>query len=232
MSYATYERSRRSAILPAEIKQLIENTPRKVRNMTTPTELDAALELAVIFQFHVYKPKDNSLLQHIRLDIPPIVRSFYDLHETELRNILKYVRTLGLANAYYALDMDLLDEAAVKYYLWKTEHNFNAEELDLSEISKKYRLSLVRPTPGTPFTRSATCRRVSSARCLLESAVHIDFLPLASLQCLSVDADNPFPTSYSLPLSTCLSETTSTYCLPATQLGCILYRRHSSITLL
>ena len=94
MSSAHYKRSRRSAILPEEIKQLIENTPRKERKIAPPTELDAALEPLFIFQLNIIKPKQESLLHHIRIDTPAIVRCFYDQHEKELRNILKYVQTL------------------------------------------------------------------------------------------------------------------------------------------
>ena len=34
-------------------------------------------------------------------------------------------------------DIDLLAEAAIKHYLWKSEHNFKAEELDLSNTLSK-----------------------------------------------------------------------------------------------
>ena len=76
---------------PEEIKQLIENTPRKERNIAPPTELDAALEPVLIFQLNIHKPKEESLLHQIRVNTPPIVRSFYEQYETELLNILKYV---------------------------------------------------------------------------------------------------------------------------------------------
>ena len=97
MSSATYTRSRRSAMHQEEIKQLIENTSRTERTSTTATELDAALDPPLIFQFNISKPKEDSLLHHIRVDTPPIVRTFCELNEKELRNILKYVQTLGVA---------------------------------------------------------------------------------------------------------------------------------------
>ena len=78
-------------MLPEEIKQLIENTPRKQRKIAPPTELDAGLEPLLIFQLNINKPNEESLLQHIKVDTPPIVRSFYDQHEKELLNILKYI---------------------------------------------------------------------------------------------------------------------------------------------
>ena len=124
-------------MLPEEIKQLIENTPRKESKIAPPTELDAALEPLLIFQLNIVKPKEESLLHHIKVDTPPIVRSLYDQHEKELLNILKYIRTLGLVNAYYPLAIDLLAEAAIKNYLWKSEDNFQAEELDLSNTWSK-----------------------------------------------------------------------------------------------
>ena len=102
-------------MLPEEIKQLIENTPRKERKIAPPTELDAALEPLLIFQLNITKPKQGSLLHHIRVDTPPIVRSSYDQHEKELLHILKYVQTLGLVNAYHPLDIDLLAEAAITH---------------------------------------------------------------------------------------------------------------------
>ena len=88
-------------MLPEEIKQLIENTPPKDRKIAPPAELNAALEPLLIFQLNITKPKEGSLLHQMRVDIPPLVTSFYDQHEKELQNILKYVQTLGLVNAYY-----------------------------------------------------------------------------------------------------------------------------------
>ena len=115
-------------MLPEEIEQLIENPPGKEKKIAPPTELDAALEPLLIFQLNIHKPKEESLLHHIRVDTPPILRSFHDQHEKELLNILKHVQTLGLVNAYYLLDIDLQAEAAIKHYFWKREHNFKAEE--------------------------------------------------------------------------------------------------------
>ena len=113
-------------MLPEEIKQLIQNTPRKECKIRTPTECDAALEPPLICQSNITKPKEESLLHHIRVDTPPIERTFYDQPEKVLLHILKYVQTLGLVNAYHTLDIDLLAEEAVKHYLWKTVHNFEA----------------------------------------------------------------------------------------------------------
>ena len=124
-------------MLPGEIKQLSANTPRKKRKITTPSELDAALELPLIVQLNITKPKQDSLLHHIRVDVPPIGRSFNDQHEKELQNILKYVQTLELVNVYHPLDIDLLAEAAVKHYLCNTKHNFKAEELELRDTLSK-----------------------------------------------------------------------------------------------
>ena len=139
-------------MLPEEIKQLIENTTRKERMIAPPTELDAALEPLLIFQLKITKPKEESLLHHIRVDTLPIVRSFYDQHEKELLNMLKYIQTLGLVNAYHLLDIDLLAEAAIKHYLWKSAHNFKAEELDLSNtLSKELKRPFVNGLKDPPW---------------------------------------------------------------------------------
>ena len=124
-------------MLLEEIKHLIENTPHKERKITPATELETALEPTLILQFNITKPMEESLLHHIHVHTPPIVRSFYDQHEKELLNILKYVQTLGFVNAYHPLDIDLQAEAAVKHYFWETEQNFKAEELDLSNTLSK-----------------------------------------------------------------------------------------------
>ena len=139
-------------MVPEEIKQLIENTPRKERKIAPPTELDAAPEPLLIFPLNIPKPKEESLLHHIRVDTPPIVSSFYDQHEKELLNILTYVQTLVLVNAYHPLDIDLVAEAAIKHYLWKSEHNFKAEELDLSNaLRKELKLSFVNRLKQPPW---------------------------------------------------------------------------------
>ena len=86
---------------------------------------------------------------------PPIVRSFYDQHEKELLHILKYVQTLGLVNAHHPLDIDLLAEAAIKHYLWKSEHNFKAEELDLSNtLSKELKRPFINRLKEPPWIAS------------------------------------------------------------------------------
>ena len=117
-------------MLPEEIKQLIENTPRKERKISSPTELDAPLQPTLFFQFNITEPKEGSLLHNIRVDTPPIIRTFYDQHEKERLNLLKYVQTVGLVYAYHPLNIDLLAEAAVKLHLWKYEHNDKVEYLD------------------------------------------------------------------------------------------------------
>ena len=124
-------------MLPEEIKQLIENTSGKERKIATPSDLDAALLPTLSFILNIIKPKEESLLHHMRVNTPPIVRSFYEQHVENLLHILKYVQTLGLENAYHPLDIDLLAEVAVKHYFWKTEHNFKAEELDLRNSLRK-----------------------------------------------------------------------------------------------
>ena len=139
-------------MLPEEIKQLIENTPRKEGTIDPPTELDIALAPVLIFQLNITKPKQDSLLHNIRMDTLPIVRSFYDQHEKELLNILKYVQTLGLVNAFHTLDIDLLAEAAIKHYLWNSEHNFEAKELDLSNtLSKQLKRPFVNRLKEPPW---------------------------------------------------------------------------------
>ena len=44
------------------IKQLHANTRRKNWKITSPNELDAGLELLLIFQFHIVKLKEDKLL--------------------------------------------------------------------------------------------------------------------------------------------------------------------------
>lgn len=88
-------------MLPEEIKQLMQNTTHKERNMTSPTELAAALNISPIFQLNIHKPKEESLLHHLQVDTPPIVSTFYDQHPKELLNFLQYMHTLGLANKYH-----------------------------------------------------------------------------------------------------------------------------------
>ena len=49
-------------------------------------------------------------------------------------------------NACHPLDINLLAEAGVKHYLWKTEHKFKAEELDLSNtLSKELNCLCINP---------------------------------------------------------------------------------------
>ena len=55
-------------------------------------------------------------------------------------------------NAYHPLDIDLLAEAAVQHYLSKTEHNYKAEELDLSNaLSKELKRAFVNRLKEPPW---------------------------------------------------------------------------------
>ena len=113
-------------MLSEAITQLIESTQCKKRKITTTAELDAAIEPQVILQFNINKTKSESLSLHMRVDTPPIARTFYDQYEKELQNITKYVQIQGLVNVYHALDIDVLPEAAGNPCWWQTEDNFNA----------------------------------------------------------------------------------------------------------
>ena len=115
-----------------EIKQPIENRPCQDRKVAPPTDLDAALESNLIFQCNVNKAKAESLLHNIQVETPPIARSYYDQHDKELLNILKYVQPLGMVNTYHQLDIDLVAETVAKHYFCDTMHNFKAQELDLN----------------------------------------------------------------------------------------------------
>ena len=61
MLSANYVSSRRSALVPEEITQVIENTLRKERMITCPTELDGATEPNVICKLYIQKLKQESL---------------------------------------------------------------------------------------------------------------------------------------------------------------------------
>ena len=164
-------------MLPEEIKQLIENTPREERKIAPPTEVDAALEPLLIFQLNITKPNEESLLHHIRIDTPPIVRSFYDQHEKKLLNILKDVQTLRRVNAYHPLDIDLLAEAAIKHYLWKSEHNFKAEELHLSNTLRK---ELKRPFVNRLKEPPWIAREWDELMAFMITGRHLDVGPLTT----------------------------------------------------
>ena len=113
--------------------------------MAHPTDRDAVLEPILILQLYVNKLKNETLLLHIRVDTLLIVRSYYKRNEKEPLSIHKYIQTLTLVYAYHSLNIDLLTEAAIKHYLWKTEHNFKAEELDSSKtLSKECKKILVK----------------------------------------------------------------------------------------
>ena len=164
-------------MLPAQIKKLIENTPRKERNIVPPTKLDAALEPLLIFQLNITKVQEESLLYHIRMYTPPIARSFYNQYEKDLPNIVKYLQTLELVNAYYPLDIDLLAETAIKHYLWKTEHNFKAEELDLrNTLSKELKRPFINWLKEPPWM----AREWDELMAFMITGHHLDVGPLTA----------------------------------------------------
>ena len=86
-------------MLPDEITQLIENTRNNERQITSLMELDAVLEPYLVMQFNVTQPEKESLLHYMRVNTPPTIGSFYDQHEKELVNILKYIQPPVLVNS-------------------------------------------------------------------------------------------------------------------------------------
>ena len=87
----------------------------------------------------------------MRVDTPPIVRTFYDQHEKELLHILKNVQTSGLVNVYHPLDIVLLCRSSSEILLMATEHNLKAVELDLrNTMSKEWKCALVKRLKEQP----------------------------------------------------------------------------------
>ena len=131
------------------------------------------------------------------MDTLPIVRTFYDQHEKELLNILKYVQTLGLVNVYHPLDIYLLDEVAVKHYLWKTEHNFQAEALDLrNTLSKELNRQFVNQLKEAP----CIAREWDELMAIVITGHHVDVSPLTPAH---IEKEQGMPGGFQASASKC-----------------------------
>ena len=62
MASKTYKKSRRLAMLPDDIKKLIEETPRKIRPNVKSPQLEQALQEKRIFDIEVKKAGATSLM--------------------------------------------------------------------------------------------------------------------------------------------------------------------------
>jgi len=69
----TYNKSRRLAMIPEDIKKLISDTPRKKRETPEPETFEESVKPPdlTIFTIDVTKPEKDSPLQHGRLSLLP-----------------------------------------------------------------------------------------------------------------------------------------------------------------
>ena len=108
MSSPTYKRSH-MLVMPSEvIFDLIEDTSCAARKIASAIACEVAPETIIILQFNIPKPREECLSHHIRVYIPPMVRSFHKQLEKELLHILAYVQILELVNVCHSLDIDVL----------------------------------------------------------------------------------------------------------------------------
>ena len=126
-----------------QILQLIGTTPRKPRIIlsTTPTpgpSNDAPeTEELFTYTFEIKAPTDKQQFTAHTWKAPPAPTAYWEEHEMTIKHMLQYVQSLGWYMGYHPKDMQLMLEAAGKYYLWKTTYPFKDEDLDLSTIIER-----------------------------------------------------------------------------------------------
>ena len=75
------------------------------------------------------------------------------------------------------MDIELLADRAIKHYLWKSEHNFKAEELDLSNtLSKELKRPLVNRLKEPPWI----AREWDELMAFMITGRHLDMGPLTA----------------------------------------------------
>ena len=124
-------------MLPDDIKKLIEETPRKTRLNVKSPQLEQALQEKRIFDIEVRKAGPTSLMTEWKYRSPPMSGDDWKKIKTELLEMLGYVQTMGMVQEYNLEDIKLLMEAATKHLLWKSDIQFETEELELTNVLSK-----------------------------------------------------------------------------------------------
>ena len=96
MASKTYKKSRRLAMLPDDIKKLIEETPRRTRPKVKSPQLDQELQEKRIFDIEVKKAGPTSLMTEWKYRSPPMSGDDWRKIKTELFEMLGYVQTMGM----------------------------------------------------------------------------------------------------------------------------------------
>jgi hypothetical protein len=132
----SYNKSRRLAMIPEDIKKLISNTPRKKRDTPEPETFEESVKppTLTIFTIDVDKPEPESPYVEWIFESPPMTDANWKRVAHPIENILAYTQQLGYIHCYHPQDIKLLLEAASKHYLWNTNIPFDSKDLELTSV--------------------------------------------------------------------------------------------------
>ena len=117
MACKMYKKARRLAMLPEDIKKLVEETARKGRPGIRSPQLEAALTIKYNFEIEIVRPGPTSQLMDWKGVTPPMTKDDWKEINTQLYNVLNYTQMMGMVQSYNPQDIRLLFEAVMKNFL-------------------------------------------------------------------------------------------------------------------
>ena len=135
------KKSRRLAMLPAEIQRLVDATPRKPRRIIKTFE--EVLYSLAHNSIQITKPNDKFWLTEWQYDCPAAPHVFWKSVKQDIKDIMTYMQQLGMAQEFHSQNVKLLLEAVTKHFSWQSEYPFLENDLELRACISK---ALKKPT--------------------------------------------------------------------------------------
>jgi len=132
----TYNKSRRLAMIPEDIKKLISDTPRTKRDTPEPQTFEESVKPPplTLYTVDVLKPEEDSPLTTWVFESPPMTEPNWKKVQPEIHDILAFTQMLGYLHRFHPKDIQLLLEATSKHYLWNTTIPFESKDLELTTV--------------------------------------------------------------------------------------------------
>src|SRR5438105_2530116 len=128
MASKMYKKARKLAMLPEDIKQLVEEKPRKARLSIRFAQLEGALTIKYNFEIEIVRPGPTSQLTDWKGTTPPMTKDDWKEINKQLYDMFNYTQMMGIVQAYNLEDIRLLFKAVMKDFLWNTTIELQSEE--------------------------------------------------------------------------------------------------------
>jgi len=132
----TYIKSRRLAMIPEDIKNLISDTLRKKRDTPEPETFEESVKppLLTIYTVDVLKLEKGSPIATWAFESPSMTEANWQKVQPQIHDILAFTQTLGYIYCFHPKDIQLPFKATTKHFLRSTSIPFESKDLELTIV--------------------------------------------------------------------------------------------------